>query len=1079
MNKITQKNIFKKDCELIVDYLGRQLVGPWGGNEEQLYGKEAPHLRYSMGTLYPQDSTSDSNLSEDKEDKTSVDDTDSPLGVMFQDLPASMGFSFYMEESDQIKVEVWAGTYSKINKEAIKSNEALEADQQTLRQDGHDNWPAWIRNSLATEENPFSVTAIKSLSAQTIDIFDGKAKIHLMWRTREKGLLVTVTVINAKTHDKDSKVKSEDCLYQVGFRCAPIDGKIKAYPSVSRLSYDEEEDELALQYQAQATYAVGHSCAVTWPLRPDFVQSTSMPIATVKPATTSLNSDVDSTLLSLQYLGKAGNQSVIIVDQLREFIKGYSGWIEKINADKVDDKFVDAKQRIISRTQETLSRMNKGVELLQSDSVAWQAFILANQAMLRQMIHSQEEFSAVLNKNEKIYIQPDYHAKKYENFAWRPFQLAFILVVVESMVNKDSPDRDILDLIWFPTGGGKTEAYLALAAFELIYRRLKFGSAGAGTSVIKRYTLRLLTSQQFQRASTLISCLELMRKENTPLLGSETFSLGLWVGETSSPNFYSKEGEHNSGAYQVFQKVMTDNPTENPFPLQQCPLCGTRIVPSKQTEDPSDFGVHVTQSSFKFYCPTTSCHLHESIPITVVDEDIYKNPPSLLIGTIDKFARLAWDHQAHNLFGNKKQGHLPPSLVIQDELHLISGPLGSIAGIYEAALETLITSKGQKPKYIAATATIRRAKEQVQKIYGKDVRIFPPPGLSSDDSYFARTDDTAPGRIYLGVMPQGTSPVTSVVRTTAALSQSIVECPVSDIAKDSWWTQVIYNNSKRELGRVMNLARDDIPERISVIATDQSKSRKISSVQELSSHVPGVEIPGVLSRLEKFFKEDEAIDILPCTNMISVGVDVERLGLMLINGQPKTTAEYIQASSRVGRSSDRPSGIVVTLYNAFKPRDRSHFESFKAYHSMLYRAVEPTSVTPFAPPARSRAVHAALVIVMRHAGNIGENDEAGKFDPSNENIQKLLDSLTERMCRAEPEEAKNIRQQLKFLANEWYKKTKNDDSGGPLLYDNTKSGQQFSSLLCRFEKPNSDSWRTLNSMRNVDTEIILGISGNK
>jgi hypothetical protein len=199
---------------------------------------------------------------------------------------------------------------------------------------------------------------------------------------------------------------------------------------------------------------------------------------------------------------------------------------------------------------------------------------------------------------------------------------------------------------------------------------------------------------------------------------------------------------------------------------------------------------------------------------------------------------------------------------------------------------------------------------------------------------------------------------------------------------------------------------------------------------------------------------------------------------MLIVGQPKTTAEYIQASSRVGRDANRPPGLVVTLYSSSKPRDRSHYENFEAYHGALYRAVEPTSVTPYAPPSRDRALHAALVIVVRHACGLGANEDAMLFDPANIKIKKCVELLVKRMVQAEPDEKDNIEKHVNCLIEEWVTLVKMASSEGRPLRYHGKGGRQFSTLLKSFGKK-GEGWSTLNSMRNVDTESVICIAGEE
>jgi len=1079
---------YRDERSHVVDYIRSQIIGPFDGENECLYA-DRPTARYLMGTLFPQDARAEENSQEEDESNAASDADeldDSPLSMVFQRLPASMGLSFYVQDCTSLEVGIYGGEYRKISKKETRENEALPKADRTLKRSVSGKWPKWVRSTLASEASPETLFFERDFGrSREVSIFRGKAKVHIVWRSMGKGALVTVTLLNAIQQSKEGRVEPENCLYQVGVVCRPVNGVLRAYPSVTRLSYDDEEEELALQYRNNITYAVGHGCAATWEKngRPDHIKTISLPYSEVKPVTTTLESSAgadESDVLGLQYLADENMPVKELEKKLNGFIKSYVSWLDKLCKETLDPEFEAAGGRITGRIRHAAERMQSGATLLCSNKVVRRAFAMANSAMLRQMIHSGDDYSgSEKNRDESPYVKPNYTAGDYQGYAWRPFQLAYQLLVLESLVVADSEDRDIVDLLWFPTGGGKTEAYLALAAFELIYRRFVYGEEGAGTTVIKRYTLRLLTTQQFQRAATLICALELMRREKADISGVSPFTLGLWVGQASSPNKYSSDSDYSKGAYELYRDMLEEDKPENAFQLQKCPWCGTKIIPGSRTDDAGDYGVKATQTSFKFFCPSSDCELHDRIPVTVVDEDIYAHPPSFIIGTVDKFARLAWDHRAAGMFGNADGRHRPPSLIIQDELHLISGPLGTIAGVYEAAIGTLIESKGDKPKIIAATATIRRAADQVQRLYGSEVGIFPPPGLSADDSYFARIDHKAPGRLYLGVMGQGHTAITTQLQVSAVLSQALLESNIGDVARDSWWTQVIYHNSRRELGKTMTLARDDIPERVKVIAADENNMRKLENVEELSANIRGIEIPEVLSKLGIKFNDKNSIDILPCTNMISVGVDVSRLGLMLVVGQPKTTAEYIQASSRVGRSNKYAPGIVVTLYSSAKPRDRSHYENFDAYHGALYRAVEPTSVTPFAPPSRDRALHAALVVVMRHACGLGPEAAAGEFDPSDDRTKEILTMLKERMILAEPAERSNIERHMERLVEQWSEKiSESQDDGRPLRY-HAKSGRQFASLLRQFGSNTVEGWQTLNSMRNVDVESVIKVAGEE
>lgn len=1054
---------FRSERDRVVGYLQQQLIGPVDGLSEELEG--SPLDRYLLGVLYPQSALADDVQKEEHGETAGSGDEESesenPISMAFERLPASMGLSFYVEGTESVRCSIWGAVYHLTEKE--KSRER------------------WKRESLGEPSAPEALILVRPKMEdldKRISVLAGRGALHSVWRPLGAGYLVTVTLMNQSVAE-EGRPEPDDCLFQSGFSCAADGGTISDYPRLTSLRHDPEEEELALLYRGRRIFAVGHGCGAHWSGEGcDLTVKTAvMPLHEAFPVTREVagapgaaGSNSFDTILSLDHLADERIPFKTICEELRQFVGCYGSWIAGLEhqARSLGVQHSAASSRILARLRSALVRMDAGVSHLERDPVVQRAFRLATRAMIMQMVHSSRSYGGTSRKrNEAAFVQPQYSGAAVSNLRWFPFQLAFMLLTVESVSDTSCAERDVVDLIWFPTGGGKTEAYLWVAALEMILRRLRHGDKGAGTAVIKRYTLRLLTSQQFQRAASLICACERLRTTEKDL-GTESFGLGLWIGGQSSANTFKEAKEQ-------YEDVLDDARPENPFQLQRCPWCGTRIIPEEQEPDPAFYGVRAEHTRFEFYCPSETCPFHERLPVSVVDEEMYLRPPSMLIGTIDKFARLAWDHRANVFFGGHR---LPPSLVIQDELHLISGPLGTIAGIYEAAIDCLLTRGNSRPKIIAATATIRRAKDQAERLYARHVAVFPPSGLSADDSYFARTDYKAAGRLYVGVMGQGHTPVTSVVRAAAATCQAPQEIStLSNEAKDGYWTLLIYHNSKRELGKTMALARDDIPARVQVIASDESNLRQIDNVEELSANLPGRRIPEVLLQLERRRGED-AIDILPCTNMISVGVDVKRLGVMMVVGQPKTTAEYIQATSRVGR--DRVPGLVIAMYSPTKPRDRSHYESFVAYHDALYRWVEPTSVTPFALPARERALHAAVVILARHAAGMAANGAAEQFDPTIEPMKSLIAWLLERMARAEPAEAAATARHVEKLVDQWAARAARSrkKQGSPLVYDGS-GGPQFEPLLCTFENPVGQAWRTLNSMRNVDSQSLIWVNGEK
>ncbi len=1095
------QEIYKEDQQKMLGYLQDLLVGPRDGDTEILDIVNPVDL-YLMGMIHPIERT--------EEDMVDDDDKDENL---FQNKPPSLGLSFYMEGDGSFSYTCSCAQYVKTNvvdedtlgsmlqevknskkKDAKKILAELKDIENALSdpnsekvdlgrlQDIHRGLKRGKKNERISKEVwqriPYvEKNDINKPTNNNIDIhlFDKKVRLNVIWRSFREGYLITFTMINDM---KKSKNYIENQLFQSKIEVSPSSSStISPYPGDYDLSYDQEEEELSLIYRDERTYAVGHSCAATWKEQDEMIISIAtefLPSVSVRPVTTKLEGEIDDTVLSLQYLSADTLTKRELEKSLEVFIEDYAKWALKQEQKDIGGKSQEAKKRILSRIDITLERMKKGIHTIVEDDMVFRGFKLSNLAMLMQMIHG-KEFSSIKDMNEVKFNRPKYGSKKYNGYSWRPFQLAFVLLTIESVANKESDDRDVVDLIWFPTGGGKTEAYLAVSAFELFYRRMKFGEKGAGTVIIKRYTLRLLTAQQFQRASTLICACEVMRREDEGLLGTEPFSIGLWVGGDSSPNRFSTE--NGKGSLELYQETLEEQEPKNRFQVQKCPWCGTRLIPRRQQDGKEHYGIRATERSFSFYCPTDSCDFHGHLPMNVVDEALYMFPPSFIIGTIDKFARLAWDSRPGVFFG-VGQDTLPPSLIIQDELHLISGPLGTIAGLYEAAIDTVLSTLDARPKMIAATATIRRADEQIQRLFAAEANIFPPIGVDAGDSYFARVDKTASGRLYIGVMSQSGTQTSAIVDVGAVLAEAPKELHLSENAKDAYWTQVIYHNSKKELSKTNTMASDDIPNRLKFITKDESKMREEPlKVVELSGNQTGDEMTTILEKMAITVNSDpdDVIDILPCTNVISVGVDVSRLGLMMMHGQPKTTSEYIQASSRVGR--DVVPGIVVTVYPSANPRNRSHYENFIPYHRALYRYVEPTSVTPYAAPARDRALHAALVILMRHAGDIGEEKDVCLFKPEQEKTQKLIEKLIERMQLADPTEAKGIDSDMRLRITEWTNKI--EEHGERLRYNNRMAGNQFGTLLSSFEETRPDGWPTLHSMRGVDAEIEIVIDGER
>ena len=975
--------------------------------------------------------------------------------------PSSAGFSFFIT-GKKIKLRVYykATSWKKIN----------------------DKPQSWQKSQLADDGKEVEFTPDGKTQYK---IFEDKAKIYTLWRKHRDGYIVTLTLSNQQTIADDlngrefNQQRNEKTLFEVEFKCIVASGVVAEYPAIEKSLLSEEEREIELRYQDLKIYAVGHGVAANWQknkhgnkeIWADFMPQVEVPQVT---ADTGGKND---TVLAFNFLRQTNQKEV--PDELSAFIQNYNHWNQEQETQAEQETDKEIANEIVKKQKIAQQRMEQGVELLRKDNDAKIAFALMNKAMLMQWIST--------DKNKNI-------TQKVEKYKWRPFQLGFILMVLQSSIDENDDYRDTLDLIWFPTGGGKTEAYLGLMAFLFIYRRLTNTASGSGTVAIMRYTLRLLTTQQFMRANKVIFALELIRRQGNYQLGQTSFSSGLWVGQATSPNtFKQAKGFITEGKF-------------DKFVLNYCPWCDTKFKPENY---------HITEDDFYFSCANHHCDFGKdtgsALPCNVVDEVLYKNPPSLLLATVDKFAGLAWESRASKFFGGKN--NKPPELIIQDELHLISDALGSIVGLYEVGIEAALISRGARVKYIASTATIKNASQQVKTLFAKETAIFPPSGLRYDDSYFAKTVPLTekPGRLYVGYL----ATMLDRQHCLVPLAVTLLSAPIhlfKDDEKylDNWWTQIIYHGSLKGLNNSSTLYQNNINSKLKTMTLEHLKNaidevsphfcddeniktpadfEKITvpeikqivgkylsirelKTKELSSKKSAQENAQIFNALALEKNQVESVDVALATNMVATGLDVPRLALMVINGQPLTTAEYIQASSRVGRG-DVP-GIVFTNYYKTQARSLSHYENFRSYHDSFYRFVEPSSVTPFTYQARKKALHAALIITIRHSNiNLLDNSSAKEFNKDSDKVKQVIKEMKLRCQNAiNNDEVKNQTfTYLDELLNEWQNEVDRCKQNKiKMVYYSTDRGSQ--NLICNFDKENG-LWQTMQAMRNVENSALI------
>lgn len=1118
------------------------LLGPIGGESEEIEGEARVSDRYLLGMLAPRrqavpqetDEALASGTSESPGEGSS-EPTTAPAATMF---PSSMGLTFTVDRGiDEILVEARWGRYSR-------------EDSETAETEAGNPKKVWLRTPMGGELHvPMKDGAVRPTPP---DPSEPEVILQGLVREREGQWVVTLFLVNQQ--EEPDRLKDERWVFQPRIR---VHGRADE-PIFVRRPYQHDPErwdaellretrELEMLYRKQIEFASGHGVAVHVETAHDdpehalWIETRVLPAFDVPQQTppTAVDEGFEKLGgLELDMLELSNLESDQFSEKLGPLTEAYGDWIESrqrsVEASENGlGEYSDAAAQTIERCRLARKRIQEGIDLLGRDDVAAEAFRFANRSMALQRIHSihaeacrRGEASSL----EELEADPKAHS-------WRPFQLAFVLLNLPSTRDLNHQDRSheteaVADLLWFPTGGGKTEAYLGLAAFVLGLRRLEGPIEGRvgehGVAVLMRYTLRLLTLQQFQRATALICACESIRRTDAKKWGNNPFRIGLWVGAKATPNW-----TRDASQWVTQQRSARDSYSGgvgSPLQLTNCPWCGTKIQPGRDVVVET---LAQGRARTIVYCGDKygTCDFSqakapaEGLPTVVVDEELYRLLPSLVIATVDKFAQMPWNGRTQMLFGNvdgycprhgfrspevedsdshpKKRnlaavktvkfGPLrPPDLIIQDELHLISGPLGSMTGLYETAVDELcsweVGGKRVRPKVIASTATIRNAVSQVHGLFLRNVQIFPPPGTEIEDNFFSiqrKPSDKYPGRRYLGVCAPGKRLKAILIRAYMAYlgaGQALYEKYGGDA--DAWMTLLGYFNSIRELGGMRRLLEDDVRQRLRRIELRGLANRALRPPEELTSRKASTDIPEILDRLEiQFDPDDDAArlearkqnkrlpkpwpyDVVLATNMVSVGVDVKRLGLMVVGGQPKTTAEYIQATSRVGRHHP---GLVCAVYNWARPRDLSHYERFEHYHATFYQRVESLSVTPFAPRAVDRGLTALLVAMVRLlGGDLNDNEKASAIDRNHDFVKRAIDTISRRAALVlnDQNARDEISQLLASRLDEWLARAKSE-SGGHLAYKGKRDGTSVPLL----QQPSESGWEVftcLNSLRDVE-----------
>ena len=1214
----------------LVEVLKRELIGPAEGDTEVL--TTPPDDRYLLGRIAPtrltgadddleaaastgapvagvEEETTNATAEEDPGEDT--DDEPVRRGLM---IPASMGLRFQVPadptEVESISIHVSWGTYESTGRDntdspAPSSASASSRDSRTTRYrripHHHslplrlaDLTPGCTQDYVLEDDVTLRIDSYRDTSSAGGP--SGRYLIELALcndQITPRRIPVHAWMFQTQIHvDADNR----DVFLPVH------DPLLPPAPGAQPAS-DPEEARLELQYRDRLEFAVGRTCSVDWSVRKPLpgesaprrafqVRTTWMPtVETPQTAAT----PVPAAELNMRTLASAAEfqNTARLRAALEPIVEAYSAWLGEQEAAvaALPEHLRDIGAEALAEAFQVRDQLAEGIDHLLTDPEARRCFAFMNRVMADQRVRSQIAAARAVDSGLSVEeAEARVLAGGYPHH-WRVFQLAFILMQLPALSDPSLPRRSgdlaTAQLLFFPTGGGKTEAYLGLAVYAFAIRRRQGLletpdgpiDGRSGVTVLMRYTLRLLTSQQFQRATTLVCAAELARREDSATWGEEPFRIGLWVGTAVSPkrvNEAAKELERlndrgGSGAGYRFSALQ----------LGHCPWCGLPLTPGDVTIGSvvgSADRVILRCSDELGQCPFSEGdgNVPDGLPVLTTDEEIYRLAPAFVIATVDKLARLAREGHAATLFGHvarrcERHGYVPypghdsthdftgctlgengrhqpkgelpaaairpatrlrpPDLIIQDELHLITGALGTTVGLFETAVETMCAwrapdGRPARPLLVASSATVRNVADQVRSLYGRDVTIFPPQVLDASDTFFSRTvevDNDHPGRLYVGLSTTGVRLTAAEIQTTqTVMAGAQLLFDRLGAAADPYMTLVGYFSATRELAGMARYVQDDIQTGLAKPGRDSRLPRRRGTafgalnLGELTSRIASTDITATLDRMALTFdpsadsttakatvaaaaqagkKVDQRgaaanpYDVVLATSMLQVGVDVSRLGLMLVVGQPKNTAEYIQATSRVGRDANRP-GLVITLGNWARPRDLAHYEQFRHFHETFYARVEPLTVTPFSVTAIDRGIDGALVAAARvtQAGcSDGLNPEhnAGRVTEQAEALDRLVDKLSIRISAATgEEESKYARDRLASRVGEWKKRQREvAKKHGDLVYERGADNVRHFPLLRSAEsasrggsRPNDAPFVVAGSMREVQPEINLLVS---
>lgn len=583
---------------------------------------------------------------------------------------------------------------------------------------------------------------------------------------------------------------------------------------------------------------------------------------------------------------------------------------------------------------------------------------------------------------------------------WRLFQIVFIVSLICEMVRSEykddesltQADLEVANLLYFPTGGGKTEAFLGCCVFNMFFDRLR--GKDYGVTAFLKYPLRLLAVQQLERVLVIVMKANVVREASKELKNSKPFEVGFFVGKNNTPNNISaREPLSDRGDTHGSKGLIleSDEETLNEYYrfIDTCPICGEKHISMRFNRE---------KWKLEHYCTNPDCSV-DALPLLIVDNEIYRYLPSIVVSTIDKIAMLGTTNEFKMLFGQVKKwcpvhgfscqskclvakdgcqqplkevGLLKdpvPTLFIQDEMHLVKESLGTFDSHYESFMnyyaKNLVPETQRKQiRFIGATATISMYEEHIRHLYHMAGRRFPCeyPSLINGNDFYSYTDTEDVTRIILGYAPYGRS-ITNGMWESVYIMRTILYSMIINRDKTlvelqkkgfdgtsedlremlfDYWIELVYNNRKQDAMELENSFQNQGNNYL------EEKGVPKFIIEQMTSDVDFQTVRKTLFDIQSNRGDLESTNLLLATSTISHGVDEDSFNIMYFFGMPNNNAEYIQAYSRTGR---KYTGIVIDVIRLMRIRDRSYLKNFEVFHQNKDDLVEAVPINRWAKNA--------------------------------------------------------------------------------------------------------------------------------